>query len=133
MSTTIKFASKPENITIVEQFVEDLRIKLNMGSTVYEDIIVAFTEAANNAMTHGNKENEEKNVEVWCKLDERSQILSLVVRDEGPGFDYFNLPDPTSPENIQRVNGRGVFLMRELSHAVFYSNRGSTVDMLFSL
>jgi serine/threonine-protein kinase RsbW len=133
MSATIQFESKPENILLAEKFIEGIRIEANIGDSVYEDIWVAVTEAANNAMRHGNRDNPEKTVEICCKLDERSQILSLIVKDEGPGFDFDNIPDPTTPENIQRVNGRGVFLMKELAQAIFYSNRGARVDMLFSL
>ncbi len=133
MSTTIKFASKPENIAIAEKFIDDVRAQLSMRECVYEDILVALTEAANNAMSHGNKENAQKTVEILCKLDERGELLSLIVKDEGPGFDYNNLPDPTTRENLTRANGRGVFLMRELAHAIFFSNKGATVDMLFSL
>ena len=133
MCAKIQFASKPENIEIAEKFIEELRIKAKISDSVYEDIIVALTEAANNAMTHGNKDNAERNVEISCKLDEHSEILSLIVKDEGPGFDFDSIPDPTTDENIKRINGRGVFLMKELSHAVFFSNKGATVDLLFSL
>ena len=133
MSTTIKFASKPENILIAEKFIEDIRAVVNIRDSVYEDIMVAFTEAANNAMIHGNQDNAERHVEICCKLDERGELLSLIVKDEGKGFDFDKIPDPTTEEIIKRVNGRGVFLMKELSHAVFFSNRGATVDLLFSL
>lgn len=133
MCTKIKFASKPENILIAEKFIEDIRAEVNMCDNAYEDIIVALTEAANNAMTHGNKDNEERTVEICCKLDERGEILSLKVKDEGLGFDYDHIPDPTTHENLLRINGRGVFLMKELAHSIFFSNKGATVDMLFSL
>jgi serine/threonine-protein kinase RsbW len=133
MSAKIKFPSKPESILIAEKFIEEIRVEAKIRDSVYEDIIVAFTEAANNAMTHGNKDNAERTVEVFCRLDERSEILSLVVKDEGRGFDFNNIPDPTINENLTSTNGRGVFLMKELSHAVFFSNKGATVDMLFSL
>jgi len=133
MCATIQFESKPENILLAEKFIDDLRIEAKIVDSVYEDIWVAVTEAANNAMTHGNQDNIEKKVEISCKLDERSQILSLIVKDEGPGFDFDNIPDPTTPENLNRVNGRGVFLMKELAQAIFYSNQGARVDMLFSL
>ena len=133
MSTKIQFASKPENIVIAEKFVEELRCEVNMSNTVYEDIMVAITEAANNAMSHGNKDNADKSVEISCKLDESHELISLIVKDEGPGFDYDNIPDPTTEENLLRSNGRGVFLMRELAQAIFYSNKGARVDMLFSI
>jgi serine/threonine-protein kinase RsbW len=133
MSAKIKFASKPENIVIAERFIEDIRVEAKIGDSVYEDIIVAVTEAANNAMMHGNKDNAERNVEICCKLDERSEILSFVVKDEGRGFDFNNIPDPTTTENLERSNGRGVFLMKELAQAIFFFDKGASVDMLFSL
>jgi serine/threonine-protein kinase RsbW len=133
MCAKIKFASKPENILIAERFIEDIRVEAKIGDKVYEDVIVAVTEAANNAMIHGNKDNEQRTVEICCKLDERSEILSFIIKDEGRGFDFNNLPDPTTNENLTRSNGRGVYLMKELAQAIFFSNKGATVDMLFSL
>ena len=133
MSTAVKFASKPENITIAEKFIDDIRAEVCIADSVYEDILVALTEAANNAMSHGNRDNQEKNVEIFCKLDERGELLSLVVKDEGPGFDYEHIPDPTTGENLVKANGRGVFLMKELAQAIFFSNNGARVDMLFSI
>jgi serine/threonine-protein kinase RsbW len=133
MSTTIKFASKPENILIAEKFIEDIRAEVNMGDSTYEDIFVALTEAADNAMRHGNKDDFEKNVEICCKLDVHRELLSLIIKDEGPGFDFNNITDPTTVENLQKPGGRGVFLMKELAQAIFFSNKGATVDMLFCL
>ena len=71
MSTTIKFPSKPENITIAEKFIEDVRAEVTMADSVYEDVLVALTEAANNAMSHGNKDNQEKNVEISSRVFRR--------------------------------------------------------------
>lgn len=133
MSTRIQFASKAENIVIAEKFIEDVRAEVKMTDHVYEDILVALTEAANNAMSHGNKDDSFKSVEIHCKLDDNRELLSLIVKDEGAGFDYDNLDDPTTPENLLRASGRGVFLMKELSQAIFFSNKGARVDMLFSL
>jgi serine/threonine-protein kinase RsbW len=55
------------------------------------------------------------------------------VRDQGPGFDHGNLPDPTNPENIEKPHGRGVFLMRALADDVTFDENGATVVMSFSL
>ena len=130
---TIKFASKPENITIVEKFIDDLRNEVNVGDDVYGNILISLTEAANNAMLHGNKANENKNVEISYGLDERGKNLSFIVKDEGPGFDYNNLPDPTAPENLERTSGRGVFLMMQLADMVVFSDKGATVEMQFRI
>ena len=52
--------------------------------------------------------------------------------DEGPGFDYENLPDPTAPENIERPNGRGVFLMRNLADECGFEDDGRIVELKFT-
>jgi serine/threonine-protein kinase RsbW len=119
---TIKFASKPENISIVEKFIDDLRGELNIGDDVYGNILISLTEAANNAMLHGNDADENKTVEI-----------SWSLKDQGPGFDYNNLPDPTAPENLERTSGRGVFLMLQLADMVVFSDKGATVEMQFRL
>ncbi len=130
---TIKFASKPENITIVEKFIDDLKTELNIGDDVYGNILISLTEAANNAMLHGNNADEKKQVEISYSLDERGKNLSFIIKDQGPGFDYNSLPDPTSPENLEKTSGRGVFLMMQLADMVVFSDKGATVEMQFRI
>lgn len=129
----VKFASKAENITIVEKFIDDLRNEVNIGDDVYGNILISLTEAANNAMLHGNRANEKKNVEISYSVDERGKNITFIVKDEGPGFDYNNLPDPTAPENLERTSGRGVFLMMQLADMVVFSDKGATVEMQFRI
>jgi len=130
---TIKFSSKPENITIVEKFIDDLRNEINIGDDVYGNILISLTEAANNAMLHGNDGDESKQVEISYSLDDRGKNLSFIVKDQGPGFDYNSLPDPTAPENLERTSGRGVFLMMQLADMVVFSDKGATVEMQFRI
>ena len=54
------------------------------------------------------------------------------IRDKGVGFDYKNLPDPTSPENIEKENGRGIYLMKSLAEAVEFEENGTSVSIYFS-
>ena len=58
---------------------------------------------------------------------------SLAIKDEGEGFDFNNLPDPTAPENLEKPTGRGVFLMKNLSDLVVFSDNGSVVEIHFKL
>jgi CheY-like chemotaxis protein/anti-sigma regulatory factor (Ser/Thr protein kinase) len=55
--------------------------------------------------------------------------VAFTIRDEGPGFDTTNLPDPTSPENIGRVSGRGLFLIRTFMDKVVFSDSGNEIVM----
>ena len=71
---------------------------------------MAVREAVTNAVVHGNQEDEAKSVEVI--LNCRDNELEVEVRDQGPGFDPQDVPDPTDPANLLKTSGRGIFLMR---------------------
>ncbi|HKL39955.1 MAG TPA: ATP-binding protein [Cryomorphaceae bacterium] len=126
---TIEFASKGENITIIERLIDDLCEKYHIQEEHYGNILIALTEAVNNAIYHGNKQDPDKNVVVKYHADEDE--FRFIIEDEGPGFDYENVPDPTSPENIEKPNGRGVFLMRHLSDEIGFDDDGRIVTMEF--
>ncbi len=129
--TMLRLSSDPQNVSSVESFVEKIAQKYKIAPDVYGNILISLTEAVNNAITHGNGNDESKTVEV--KLKETGDALAFQVRDEGRGFDYNNLPDPTAPENLTRVGGRGVFLMHQLSDKIDFQDNGSTVEMRFAL
>jgi serine/threonine-protein kinase RsbW len=86
-------------------------------------------EAVNNAILHGNRSNPRKNVEVELSFDNNS--LKIKVTDEGPGFRPDKVPDPTTPENIEELNGRGIYLMSHLADIIEYSKKGNSVTMTF--
>jgi serine/threonine-protein kinase RsbW len=60
-------------------------------------------------------------------------LLSCSIEDEGKGFDFSNLPDPTEPENIEKLGGRGIFLMRQLSDEVKFEEGGKKTLLSFYL
>ena len=59
--------------------------------------------------------------------------MFFTIQDEGPGFDFDNLPDPTDPQNIEKPHGRGVFLMKNLSDKIEFFDGGSTVKIEFNI
>ena len=130
---SLKVSSKPENIALVEKFIDDMRNEINIGDDVYGNILISITEAANNAIIHGNKCDEKKDVTIEYGLDDRGKNLTFIVRDQGPGFDYNNLPDPTEPENLEKTHGRGVFLMMQLADMVVFSDNGASIEMQFRI
>jgi len=125
----LKLPSSPENIVKIEPLVESIRTDLSLNDEVYGNILVALTEAVNNAIIHGNRANPEKVVDIRVVYDDKQ--ITFTVADEGEGFDYTNLPDPTAPDNIEKPTGRGVFLMEHLSDLVVFSNGGNTVELTF--
>ncbi|NND76685.1 MAG: ATP-binding protein [Flavobacteriales bacterium] len=129
-SKTIEIRSKIENITLVEKLVDDICEAYGVGEDYYGNILIAMTEAVNNAITHGNKKDPDKMVRI--KFVEDDDVLKFVIEDEGPGFDYENLPDPTSPENLEKPNGRGVFLMSKLADEIEFDETGAHVELSFN-
>jgi serine/threonine-protein kinase RsbW len=127
----ISFASTPENITLVEKLVNDICANSSISEDYYGNILVALTEAVNNAIQHGNKLDAGKAVDVGWST--QNDLLKVTVTDHGPGFDFNNLPDPTNPENLEKPNGRGVFLMRNLADNIEFFDEGRTVQLEFNL
>jgi serine/threonine-protein kinase RsbW len=130
---TLKIFSVPESITQVEQFVEDITTQYDVNEDIFGNILVTVTEGANNAIIHGNKLNKDKTVEVSALYVEDKSTLIFKIKDQGEGFDYDSLPDPTLPENIMKSSGRGVFIMRQLADMFYYSDKGTEVEMHFKL
>jgi serine/threonine-protein kinase RsbW len=128
-SESLRIPSKAENIVLVEKFVDEICAIFKVNEDSYGNILVALTEAVNNAIYHGNQSNPNKNVNISFK--HLPKKISFTIKDEGTGFDYNHLPDPTDPQNIEKPNGRGVFLMRNLADNVSFDDNGSSVTLEF--
>jgi serine/threonine-protein kinase RsbW len=131
MISTIKIEipSMLENIRMIESFIDNAKDEYKLDDGIYGNIMIAVTESVNNAIRHGNKLDPNKNVKLCLQLNE-SQITFL-IEDEGSGFDYNDLPDPTAPENIEKPGGRGIFLMRHLADEVNFKENGKQVELCF--
>lgn len=127
----IDFPSKAENIALVEKMIDDACAKFKVHESHYGNILIALTEAVNNAIHHGNRLDPAKQVTVGYEV--KDDRIVFLVSDQGPGFDHDHLPDPTNPENIEKPHGRGVFLMRALADTVEFEDNGATVAMAFGL
>ncbi len=114
----------------VESLIDEVCEKLQVNEDYYGNVLVAVTEAVNNAIIHGNKLKEELTVDVH--VGDKETDFCFNVKDGGEGFDFKNLPDPTAPENLEKENGRGIFLMRSLAESVEFTDSGSSVSIYFS-
>ncbi|MEM9888113.1 MAG: ATP-binding protein [Bacteroidota bacterium] len=123
--------SQQQQVCHVEKFVSQIFSRFNINQDAYGNVLISLTEAVNNAIIHGNRKDKGKKVEI--SFEKCSKDLAFRVSDEGQGFDYDSLPDPTAPENICECGGRGVFLMRELSDVIRYTDEGRTVEMRFKV
>lgn len=127
----MQIVSQPESINIIEKVIDDIRTEFDVKEECYGNMLVAVTEAVNNAIQHGNKCDPEKMVNVSYEID--NDRISFVISDEGAGFDYYNLPDPTAPENLEKPTGRGVFLMKHLADQIIFSDQGKVVELYFNM
>ncbi len=128
-SIRIEIPSLSENIRIIESFIDNAKEKFHLDEDIYGNIMIAVTEAVNNAIKHGNQNNSSKNVSLSLSLNEG--LIKFTVQDQGSGFDFHKLPDPTSPENISKPGGRGIFLMKHLSDEVNFKENGKIVELSF--
>jgi serine/threonine-protein kinase RsbW len=128
---SIQIPSIPENIRIVESFIDNAKEQFHITDDLYGNIMVAVTESVNNAIKHGNLCDRSKNVNISLFIEPKT--LKFVVEDQGPGFDPETLPDPTLPENISKPDGRGIFLMRSLCDELEFLNEGRIVEMKFNM
>jgi len=125
----IEIPSLSENIRMIESFIDNAKEKYQLSDDIYGNIMIAVTEAVNNAIKHGNQDNSSKNVSLSLSFAEG--LIKFRIEDEGHGFEYENLPDPTSPENLEKPGGRGIFLMKHLADEVDFTERGKVVELSF--
>ena len=125
----IQIPSLPDNIRIIESFIDNAKEKFKLNDDIYGNIMISVTESVNNAIKHGNRNTKSKNVSISLALDNTQ--LKFIIEDEGNGFDFHDLPDPTAPENIEKPGGRGIFLMKHLADEVVFTKEGSVVELTF--
>ena len=123
--------SIPNRISEVESFLQNAVSHINISPDRYPDMLISLTEAVNNAIIHGNKEDKEKVVRI--QMVQKDEHLKIIVTDEGGGFNLDEVPDPTAPENIECCGGRGVYIMSRLADRISFQNNGSTVEMHFQI
>jgi len=128
---TLQLPSKQESITLLENLIEEIADKHNISEDTFANMMTSLSEAGINAIVHGNKLDPNKKVIINAEIEGRRIIWT--VTDEGEGFDYNNLPDPTAPENIENLTGRGVFIMKHLADQCIFNAKGNEIELHFKL
>lgn len=127
---SLTIPSELKNLPVVEALIDKTCQSIGVNEDLYGNVLIAVTEAVNNAIIHGNDENKDITVDV--NVYDEDQSFGFTIIDQGKGFDHMNLPDPTAPENIEKENGRGIFLMRNLADEVEFNESGNQVSVYFS-
>ncbi len=131
MRKDLQISSDVQNLRLVEKLIDELQTELDLNDESYGNVLVATMEATNNAIIHGNKSDPAKIV--FLKIEKGDDELVVNIKDQGSGFDPKSIPDPTSPENIEKINGRGIFLMERLSDEISFSDEGRIVELKFKV
>ena len=131
MRKDLQITSDVQNLRLVEKLIDELQFELDLSDESFGNVLVATMEATNNAIVHGNKSDPSKLVSLHIEKEEDELVVKLT--DQGEGFDPKAIPDPTAPENIEKINGRGIFLMERLSDEINFSDQGRIVELKFKV
>lgn len=128
---TLVLDSSFEEMERVYPFVEELQRWANFEEDDFNRIMLALSEAVNNAIMHGNKEDPDKKVHIKASLSDHT--LTVSVKDEGEGFDPDSVPDPLKEENLLKEGGRGIYLIDQYAEELNFSDNGCKATITFKL
>ena len=122
--------SSLENLREVEKFVEDLSDYYNLNNNYFGTILLSLTEAFKNAVIHRNASDPKKSVIITC--DPIPSGLSFSVQDQGRGFDFSSIPDPTDFDEKENPKS-GLYLIKKLSDDILFLDGGSLLKIRFQI
>jgi serine/threonine-protein kinase RsbW len=123
---SIIISSDTAELTLVENFLTEMFKTFQVDQELFGKVLVCLNEAVVNSIMHGNKYDEAKMVRIECFACKK--YLYFRVIDEGEGFNYEELPDPTCVENLMKESGRGIFIIRNFSDGIFFREKGNIIE-----
>ena len=121
--------SSLEEIEAVEEMAERAADKMKFSEEERDSLAIAVTEAVNNAIIHGNKQDRRKRVNL--RFDFEGEKLIVKIKDQGTGFNPDKISDPLAPENLLKESGRGVFILSTLMDEVkFNFDKGTEITLV---
>lgn len=120
-----------EEVERLENYVNKLQDWIEFNDDDFARIMLTLSEAATNAIVHGNKENPNKKVTIRSTVSNGELIIT--VKDEGAGFDPDKIPDPLKEENLLNIGGRGIYLIEEYADNLQFEDNGTKLIMFFDL
>ena len=127
---TLQLPSKIDSISILENFIDGLSAEFSFSEELYASVLICLSEAVVNAIVHGNRESLVKKVYVNLEIIAEKEFI-FTVYDQGDGFNYANLLDPTAPENLEKLTGRGIFIIKKLADQCVFNSKGNEVELHF--
>lgn len=121
----------PTDLKVIPKLIQAITEKIRqlpLDEEQIHDIKLSLQEALVNAIKHGNRLNPNLSVEVSLKSDDSSLII--IVTDQGKGFDFKNISDPTKPDNLQNLFGRGILLIKNHMDNLEFFYGGRSIKMI---
>lgn len=110
----------------VEEFIKEVFSFYDFPLEYYNNVLLSISEATLNSIVHGNKNDRRKKVEL--DVDCKTNLISVKITDEGEGFDYETLPDPTKKENILKESGRGIHIIKNVAKSISFNEKGNSLQ-----
>ena len=113
---------------IAHNIIADAKLMGYDERDLRDKIPVTVDEAVTNAIKHGNKFREDKQVTIHVSIN--TERIKIIVADEGEGFDVSSVPDPTDPINFLKPTGRGILFMNIGMDEVRYNEKGTILTLI---
>ena len=127
----VTLESDLKNLEVAEEIARRVAGTAGFSEESTHQIEMALHESMINAIWHGNKNDPSKSV--WLRFEIHQDRLEIRVRDQGNGFNIDEVPDPCSTENLLKVSGRGIYLIRTFMdefHVKYLPGSGTEVTMV---
>jgi len=116
----ISLASRLESVEEAAIAADEFAKKVGLQDEFIYAVDLAVRESVANAVKHGNKFDESKQVKLT--FEDTGEVFEVTVRDYGTGFNPEDIPDPTDPENLLKANGRGILFMNSFMDSIEWQN-----------
>jgi len=124
--------SDKKELSIVEDFLEGIFRKNHLNKKNFSNVLLCVSEAILNSIYHGNVNHREKTIEIRVIFKNNDNIF-VEVRDEGEGFDYTKIDDPTLNINLKKESGRGLHIIKSLCKTIEFREGGSCICLNINL
>ncbi|MCH8304166.1 MAG: ATP-binding protein [Candidatus Marinimicrobia bacterium] len=127
---TLIIKSDVNELAKVATITEEICIRFGLIEDEIDDISIAVTEAVNNAIKHGNKEDSTKSIKIVFEVE--TDRIKIRIKDEGKGFQLEEVKDPRKNENLLKDDGRGILIMKALMDEVkvLSGNEGNVIQLV---
>jgi len=127
----LKILSNTQQLEKVEAFIMEIFNDLNIEEHLFFKVLICVNEAVVNSISHGNLYHKEKVITIECNY--KYDYLNFIIEDEGMGFDFNTIPDPTTEENIKKETGRGIFIIKNITDKMVFRKKGKIIEFRINL